>query len=130
MKTREGVYKSRDGKTYIFFADINKDEEEFSPTTMYEDYAISPTLFHWQSQNKTAPQSNTGQDYIHHEERGIHIMLFIRRHRTTENGVNAPYVFLGPVHYVSHSGSKPMSVKWRIEFPIPAQVMEWAGREQ
>jgi hypothetical protein len=29
--------------------------KEFSPTTMYRDDAISPELFHWESQNTTPP---------------------------------------------------------------------------
>ena len=29
--------------------------KDYSPTTMYDDYPISPTLFHWQSQSFTRP---------------------------------------------------------------------------
>ena len=31
-----------------------KTERDFSPTTMYRDYALSPELFHWESQNATS----------------------------------------------------------------------------
>lgn len=27
---------------------LHESEADYSPTTMYEDYAISPRLFHWQ----------------------------------------------------------------------------------
>ncbi|MBQ4614142.1 MAG: DUF3427 domain-containing protein [Akkermansia sp.] len=93
---------------------------------MYDDYAISDTLFHWQSQSTTTPQSNTGQNFIHHAERNITIMLFIRKRKKTESGVSSPYTFMGPVQYVSHSGARPMSIKWRLEHAIPAHIMAWS----
>ena len=53
--SRGGVLHVPDRNLDVFFADINKSENDFSPTTMYEDYAITDKLFHWQS------QSNTGE---------------------------------------------------------------------
>ena len=133
MSTFEKAYPSREGvlknqKMYVFFADINKNEDDFSPTTMYDDYAISDTLFHWQSQSTTTPQSETGKNFIHHEERDITIMLFIRKHKKTESGVSAPYTFLGPVRYVSHTGARPMSIKWKLEHAIPAHIAAWSKK--
>ena len=29
----------------------------YSPTTIYEDYALNEYLFHWQSQNSASPES-------------------------------------------------------------------------
>jgi hypothetical protein len=34
--------------------------------TMYDDYAISETLFHWQSHNAYGPETNKGLSYINH----------------------------------------------------------------
>lgn len=62
---REGVKWLPDQKTDLLFVNLNKTEKDFSPTTMYEDYAISETLFHWQSQSTTSSDSPTGQRYIH-----------------------------------------------------------------
>ncbi len=128
--SREGVFFHKQSRTYLFFADIEKNERHFSETTMYEDYALTEELFHWQSQNATAPASPTGQNFIHHAERGISIMLFIRRSKKTAEGVTAPYVFLGPVEYVSHEGSKPMSIVWRMRHAIPAHVLAWARKTE
>lgn len=127
--SREGVLHLKERKLHIFFADINKNEDDFSPTTMYEDYAISPTLFHWQSQSGTTPHSSVGQSYIHQEKLGYTIMLFIRERKQTSDGISAPYVFVGPATYVRHSGSKPMSIRWRLTYPLPAHIMAWANRE-
>ena len=34
-----------------FFVDLQKAERDYSPTTMYRDYAINRELFHWESQS-------------------------------------------------------------------------------
>ena len=34
----------------VFFVTLNKLEKDFSELTLYKDYAISDSLFHWQSQ--------------------------------------------------------------------------------
>ena len=47
---REGVKYVSDKKTDVFLINLNKSEKDFSPSTMYEDYAISESLFHWQTQ--------------------------------------------------------------------------------
>ena len=48
-----GVAENKELKTELLFIDLIKSEEDFSPTTLYDDYAISDRLFHWQSQNQT-----------------------------------------------------------------------------
>ena len=89
---------------------------------MYEDYAISPSLFHWQSQSTTAADSNIGRRYIHHAEQGGRILLFVREFKQDALGTS-PYTFLGQATYVSHTGSKPMNIVWRLEKPIPAKYL-------
>ena len=50
---REVVKYFEDKKTDIFFITLNKSDKDFSPSTLYEDYAINEKLFHWQTQSKT-----------------------------------------------------------------------------
>ncbi len=130
MQSREGVLYHKERRTHIFFADIEKHERYFSETTMYEDFALTDELFHWQSQNQTRDDKGVGLDYIHHKERGKQIMLFIRRNKNTPEGVTAPYIFLGPVEYVRHEGSRPMSIVWKMLHPIPAHVLAWARKTE
>jgi superfamily II DNA or RNA helicase len=126
---REGVLFAKELSADLFFVTLNKTEGDYSPTTMYDDYAISDTLFHWQSQNATSPESPTGQRYIHHRERGSTVLLFVREDKR-QNGLTAPYCFLGPVDYVSHEGSKPMSIVWRLRHALPAKFLRRAARLQ
>ena len=89
---------------------------------MYEDYAINESLFHWQSQSTTSADSPTGQRYINHRREGSHVLLFVREYKMINN-VTQPYVFLGKANYVSHSGSRPLSIVWRLEEPMPATLV-------
>lgn len=124
--SREGVLYVGDRKLDLFFADINKSEADYSPTTMYEDYAITDKLFHWQSQSQTSENSQTGQRYINHQSMNHTPMLFIRDRKKLANGLTSPYFFAGPLNYRSHSSEKPISFVWELEHPLPAKILTWA----
>ena len=124
---REGVMFVENLPADVFFITLNKTEHEYSPTTMYEDYAISDELFHWQSQSTTSAASPTGQRYINHRQRGSTVLLFVREDKR-RNGLAAPYCFLGPADYVSHEGSRPMSIVWRLRYRLPARLLRKTAR--
>lgn len=115
---REGVLYSEPIQADAFFVTLQKSEADYSPTTLYRDYAISPTLFHWESQTGTTVASPTGQRYIHHRQRGTEILIFSRQHKRNELGT-APYLFLGTAGYVEHRGEKPIAFTWRLDVPMP-----------
>lgn len=120
---REGVVWSSELNTDAFLITLKKSETDYSPTTMYRDFAISDRLFHWESQSTTSAASPTGRRYIRHRENGSHILLFVRAARTNALGA-APYVFLGPADYVSHEGDKPMAITWRLHLAMPTEVFQ------
>lgn len=111
---REGVLFSKSVNADAFFVTLHKSEEDYSPSTMYRDYFVSPELFHWESQSTTTAASPTGQRYINHTARGSHVLLFARDHKVTEFGGGAPYRFHGPVSYRSHEGERPMAITWKL----------------
>lgn len=116
---REGIANNKELNTELLFIDLVKSEEDFSPTTMYDDYAITEKLFHWQSQNSTRNDSGKGLEYIHHEENNKVILLFLREQKKSEYNSTLGYVFIGKGFYQEHYGSKPMSITWRLEESIP-----------
>jgi hypothetical protein len=59
---------------------------------MYDDYAISETLFHWQSHNAYGPETGKGLSYINHAELNKKILLL--KKANDENGNTLGYVFL------------------------------------
>lgn len=121
---REGVKWLPEKGTDVFFITLNKSDKDYSPTTMYNDYSINESLFHWQSQSTTADTSTTGQRYIHHKEIGSKVLLFVREFKNDTFGNTAPYTFLGTASYVKHNGSKPMNVTWKLNKPIPAKYLK------
>ena len=120
---RQGVLYLPEKKTDLFLITLNKTDRDYSPTTMYNDYAVSSGLFHWQSQSTTAETSKTGQRYIHHKEMDGKILLFVREFKQDSCGA-APYTFLGTAEYVSHTGSKPMDILWKLDNEIPAKYLK------
>ena len=125
-RIREGTTFNDETKSDLFFVTFEKSEKQYSPTTMYKDYAISPELLHWESQSITSQKSSTGQRYIHHRSRETNILIFARRTQTL-GGRTAPYMFLGPADYVSHQGDRPVSFVWRLRTPMPADFFRGAS---
>lgn len=120
---REGVKYLPDKKADVLFVTLNKSDKDYSPTTMYNDYSINEVLFHWQSQSTTSDTSSTGQRYINHRKTGDRELIFVRECKNNKLGA-APYTFLGIADYVSHEGSKPMNVVWKLREPIPAKYIK------
>ncbi|WP_040205937.1 DUF3427 domain-containing protein [Neobacillus jeddahensis] len=124
---REGVKHFEENNLDIFFITLNKSEKDFSPSTLYDDYAINEMLFHWQTQSRVAEGSKTAERYITHKHRNHQIALFVREYKK-ENGYTSPFVFLGTADHVSHSGSKPMSFVWRLKEEMPSYLVPRANK--
>lgn len=97
----------QDGKIHVLLVTINKQGK--SEDHRYIDHWIDDHTFHWQSQKQTGPGDNRGRSIIEHERHNVAIHLFVRENKLV-NGKAAPFLYCGPVRYIRHSGSKPMSV--------------------
>ena len=124
---REGVKYFESKKTDVFLINLNKSEKDFSPSTMYEDYAINSTLFHCQSQSQDRQSSNKIQRYIKHKSTNNNISLFVREYKKNSM-YTAPYTFLGNADYVQHEGEKPVNFIWKLHQPIPADLLPKANK--
>lgn len=118
---REGVFRSEQWNADVFLVTLRKSETDYSPTTMYRDFAISPTLLHWESQSTTSIASPTGQRYLRHRELGSEILIFVRHHKAGDLGAE-PYFFLGHADYVSHTGDRPIAITWRLRQAMPPDL--------
>jgi superfamily II DNA or RNA helicase/HKD family nuclease len=112
---REGVWYSRERNIDAFLITLKKSEAEYSPSTMYRDYPISPTLFHWESQSTTSLASETGQRYVSGTST---VLLFAREEPKDEFGTS-PYLFLGEGTHVSHEGERPIAITWKLKHAMP-----------
>ena len=104
-------------RTDIFAFTLDKTSGEFSPTTRYQDYAISPELIHWESQSTTSVASPTGQRYLHHVEQGSNVVLFARLRAD-----DRAFWCLGPATYVRHEHDRPIAITWRLHHRLPADL--------
>lgn len=123
---REGVKWLPDKKIDVLLVTLNKSDKDYSPSTLYDDYSINEKLFHWQSQSTTSENSATGQRYIHHKEWGSKILLFVRNFKNDRQlpMLAMNYTYLGCAEYVSHEGSRPMSIVWKLKKSIPAKFLK------
>jgi len=120
---RQGVIFARENNTDIFFITINKNEEDYLPSTMYNDYAINSELFNWESQSTTGVETPTGQRYIKDRSKDHKVLLFVREYRQ-EYYQAKPYIFLGNARYVSHKGEYPIQIVWKMDHPIPEKIIK------
>ena len=114
---QSGVWWAADEHIDAFAFTLDKTSGSFSPTTRYRDYAINRELIHWESQSATSLSSATGQRYLHHRERGSHVVLFARL-----NDESRAFWCLGPADYVRHAGDRPIGITWRLHHRLPADL--------
>lgn len=112
-----GVLALKQQKMELLFITLNKDEG-FSPSIAYHDYAITPELFHWQTQNSAGPHTEAGRRYLESASNGWQFQLFVRRDK------GDAYHACGPVQLQSCEGSQPMSITWRLRLPLPMRLFQ------
>jgi superfamily II DNA or RNA helicase len=110
-------------KTVVSLVTFQKTEKEFSPSTMYQDYPISRELLHWETQGQTSQASDTGQNLIHHVDRGYTILFFVRS-RKKADGITVPFTFLGPATLESYKSDRPIQMIWRLRHAMPVELYD------
>lgn len=127
--SREGVERNKALKLEAMYVDIVKNREEGS-TTDYDDKALSPYLFQWDTQNSVRPESPVGQAYINETQT---MLLFVREQKTfaDDKSRTMGYVYLGRVtlnkwEYKNLGARMQMQILWNMEEAIPGSVMHFA----
>ncbi|GAA4769235.1 DEAD/DEAH box helicase [Citricoccus nitrophenolicus] len=121
-----GVAWSDEFDTDALLINLKKSERDFSPTTMYRDYAISRDQFHWESQNSTRASSATGRRYTTKRTNHTNTLLFVREAPDNEIGT-APFICLGTAELGSWNGERPMQITWRLHRDMPGEIFRTAG---
>ncbi len=117
-----GAFSIEEKNVELFFVTLNKSEKDFSPTTQYNDYFISESRFHWQSQN-TMSHTNNGARYVNQTSNGRRFILFVREDKKDGFGNTSPYYCMGLVDYISSHGNFPMNIEWQLEKPAMARFI-------
>jgi superfamily II DNA or RNA helicase len=119
LRTQGGVFKCVDARADILYVELDKDPKHYTPTTLYDDRVITPSLFHWESQSRTRADSGTGRRYRASSHSDWGVLLFVRHKPSDARGFTSPYLFLGRVRYVSHESEKPMRITWKLDAEMP-----------
>lgn len=95
---RQGVAFIKEMEADLFFVTLNKTVRHYSPTTRYNDY-------------------------VNHAKQGTTPHLFIRENKLVDGQLGAPpYLYAGPLEYLSHESERPIKVTWRLQSPLPAEI--------
>jgi hypothetical protein len=114
---QSGVFEAKQERSELLAFTLDKTSGSFSPTTRYQDYAISPRLIHWESQSSTREDSATGLRYRNHASEGRSIMLFARLRAD-----DRAFWSLGTAQYRGHTGEKPMGITWELDNALPGDL--------
>jgi hypothetical protein len=100
---------------------IDKSGKTRLPHLQYEDYALSPVLFHWQSQAATTVDSPAGKRHLNPQ---VVPLLFVREVAKDERGLAVGYRFLGAVKLEEHRGERPISIVYSlVDGAMPAEIL-------
>ncbi len=113
--SREGVVRLAERKVEVLFVTLDK-SDGFRDQVAYHDYAVSPTRFHWETQNSAGPETNAGKRYIESMTNGWSFQLFVR-----ESPRHA-FVACGAVSIARAgdiSGDRPMQIFWTLDIALP-----------
>lgn len=119
LRTQSGVLCCEDARADVLYVELDKDPRHYTPTTLYDDRLLAPALFQWESQSRTRADSETGRRYQGHAAMDWRVLLFVRQRAEDDRGFTSPYLFLGPVTYVSHESEKPMRILWKLHHAAP-----------
>jgi len=111
-----GVLRIESQRIELMFVTLDK-SSGFHETIAYHDYAISHDLFHWQSQNSTAPTTKIGKQYINSvgaDANGWTYQLFVRIDS------DSPFLACGAAEFQESHGDRPMNITWKLKIPLPA----------
>ncbi|WP_063934718.1 DUF3427 domain-containing protein [Archangium violaceum] len=103
---------------------VTLEKRTMAESFQYADHFISPSLFQWQSQNRTTQQGKHGQLLRNHVAEGVSVHLFVRAEKKLRSGNAAPFIYCGPVRFESWKGEEPITVMWRLDEPVPTRLRE------
>jgi len=113
-----GILMLPEERRELLFVTLDKSASSFSPTTRYRDYAISPTLFHWETQSVASVSNASGRRYLESPKNSWSFFLFVR------SDPDAPYAFLGPVTLEASSGDRPIGITWRLAHAMSGALFD------
>lgn len=95
---------------------VTLDKDGMVKGTEYVDRFEGPSRFVWSSQNQTSPESTKGKRVLGSPSNGRLVHLWVRR------DTKSAFSYCGVLIPLSHEGSKPMSVTFRLLTPLSVEL--------
>lgn len=111
---------STNGTDAVLLVTLNK--EAMSTGQHYVDAFHSLDRFTWSSQSATAPESKRGREVLDALATGIRLHLWVRPDKQTRE-----FEYCGLIAPISHEGSKPMQVEFRLLTPLTDEAWRRLG---
>lgn len=102
---------------------VTLDKDDLQEGHKYRDRFLSPTLFEWQSQNRTRRDSAHGELLRDHAKKGIAVHIFVRRSKK-RSGRPSGLTYCGEVQFVDWEGDEPVTIRWRMDQSLPDRLKQ------
>jgi hypothetical protein len=117
-----GVERTAGGRNDMLLVTLTKPAAR-KEHLKYRDFPLNEWRFHWQSKAETRRDSREGRRHLDPVGQGCTPLLFVRVADELRPGVTAPFQYLGPVRPDGDEGERPISIEWRLDFPMPADLV-------
>ena len=112
-----GVVYLEDLEVDLFFVNLLKEESKFSVSTRYHDYALTPEIFCWDSQNSATLEKGDGARYAAQPQTKHDVLLVMR-----EKSDGGSFKIIGLADFESATGGRPIKIKWKLRTPLDAET--------
>lgn len=126
--TGVGVVHFEQQKVIVHLVTFEKNQKQFSESTMYRDFPTAPDMLHWESQVTATQSGKMGQIYANHVAMGYRILFFTRIRKEAASGVTSPFLFLGEGTFLDATGNRPIAIRWQLQHPMPMSHYREARR--
>jgi hypothetical protein len=102
---------------------VTLDKGQHDAKFQYKDKFLSPTVFQWESQNRTTRDSKAGQMLRNHVAEGVTVHLFVRKQKRDATG-SGRFIYCGPVRFRDWEGDQPITIRWELGAPVPERLAD------
>ena len=126
-----GGYKyDRKTKTFPVFINYDK-EEDIQDTIKYEDHFVSPNRLIAISKQSRTKDSEDVQNFLHAQERGIDVELFVRKNK--DDKISKEFYYLGRMKatgeatefIMANTDKTAVEIEWELDTPVREDIYEY-----
>ena len=125
-----GYFYHKSTKTYPVFINYEK-PEDIGATTDYEDRFINPQTLIAISKNGRNKTSPDVQNFLHSEELGIDVELFVRKNK--DDKISKEFYYLGRMKptgkaeefKMKNTNKTAVEIEWRLDTPVQEDIFQY-----